>query len=131
MSDPAFIEFKQSTGELTYCWRESRVEITSHAWAGNHAGKNNPAMQDVRCVGPLPQGKYFIEQPVTHPHLGPFAMHLIPDSSNQMFGRDAFYIHGPSMGNNRGQESMGCIIADRQSRENLWATGARELRVVA
>ena len=125
-----YLSFSQSKGVIEHHWRGGVGVITNHAWAGNHEGKNNPDMQDVRCVGPLPRGVYNILPPVTHPHLGPFAMQLEPVQGNEMFGRDAFYWHGPSQDTaHYGQESMGCVISDRGSRVAGWNTGARQLLV--
>lgn len=125
-----YLSFSQSKGVIEYHWRDGVGTISNHAWAGNHAGKNNPSMQKVRCVGPLPQGVYTILPPVTHPHLGPFAMKLEPVEGTDTFGRDGFWWHGASSNpNNYGQESMGCVISDRGSRVAGWETGARQLLV--
>lgn len=125
-----YLVYSQSKGVMDFVWRGNVQEFASGLWAGNHAGKNNPASQDQRCVGPLPRGVYTISSPVKHPHLGPVAMELHPFEGNKMFGRDGFWIHGPSNGNNRGQESMGCIIMPHDKRVALWETGARQLQVV-
>lgn len=120
------ITYRQTTGEIKY-----NGQHLGSGWAGNHAGLNNPRMDHVRMVGPLPRGIYTITKPVMHPRLGPFAMELIPDPSNEMHGRDDFWIHGASQNPKRyHQESMGCIIAMRPLREAIWATGCRHLEVV-
>lgn len=85
-------------------------------WAGNHEGKNNPDMQQVRCVGPLPQGTYKVEPWIErHPHLGPFVAPLT-QVAGETYGRGDFFIHGPSVGSNFGQESKGCIVIARSMR---------------
>lgn len=125
----AHIEFTQSTGNISCAGDQAGFHI-GFGWAGNHKGKNNPALQDQRCLGPLPCGWYTIEEPISHPRLGPFAMHLIPDPGNEMFGRSDFWIHGASMNPmRRGQESLGCICAARPIRERIWKTSHR-LQVV-
>jgi hypothetical protein len=54
--------------------------------------------------GPLPPGRYKIERPRKHPHLG-LSARLIPASENSMLGRGGFYIHS------RGPHgSDGCIV---------------------
>ena len=126
-----YLLYSQANGVMAFGWRGGVNEFASGLWAGNHDGKNNPSAQDKRGVGPLPQGVYTILPPVHHPHLGVVAMQLEPVEGNEMFGRDAFWIHGPSNGNNRGQESMGCIIMPHDDRVRLWETGARQLQVVA
>jgi hypothetical protein len=100
-------------------------------YAGHGAGKNNPTMQYIKMLGPLPQGVYRICTPIGHPRLGPFALKLIPHEDNEMRGRDDFWIHGGSKDPAKaGQESNGCIIATRAQREILWASNDLVLEVV-
>lgn len=123
---PPSVVYSQSTGEISF-----NGQHMGNGWAGHGEGLNNPALQHVRTVGPLPQGRYEIKAPVTHPRLGPFAMELEPYPGNEMFGRDDFWIHGASQDPKRyHQESMGCIIAMRPLRLAIWATGCRLLEVV-
>ena len=87
-------------------------------WAGQLAGKNNPAMQNVSKVGPLPMGTYWVGDPITHPRLGALGFPLTPDPANEMFSRADFYIHGanrktPSI------SSEGCIIQMLPTREYI------------
>lgn len=82
--------FKQSTGEFF----DYDGTLLGKGVAGQGAGLNNPAMQDVHNIGPLPRGTYSIGTPYTHPHLGPLTFNLTPDPSNEMFGRSSFRIHG-------------------------------------
>lgn len=128
-SNRPYLIYSQRHGAMAFGWRGNVSEFATGLWAGNRDGKNNPSAQDQRGVGPLPQGVYSIAPPVTHPHLGPVAMRLDPVQGNEMFGRDGFWVHGPSNGNNRGQESMGCIIMPHDKRVDLWETGARQLWV--
>lgn len=108
-----------------------------HVWTGyaggnegkNPEGVNNPDMQDVRCVGPLPEGKYSFGTPVPQSHLGPFAIPLIPDPSNDMLGRSDFYCHGDTTPS--GNASEGCIIMPRAIRNAMWASPDHQLQVVA
>ena len=84
-------------------------------WAGQGAGKNNPIMQGVHNIGPLPRGRYLIGDAYTHPHLGPVVMNLTPDQANEMFGRSDFRIHGASFVRPE-LSSHGCIIMPRDVR---------------
>jgi len=107
------MKYEQASGKLF-----DEHGLIGVGWAGHSAGRNNPAMQDVKDVGPLPIGFYTIEDPVSGTHLGPLAFPLTPDPSNQMFGRGGFYIHGaeqlhPEM------SSDGCIIQGRAVREYI------------
>ena len=114
--------FEQSTGTLTA--PDGNLAATGYAGGNcgkNPDGKNNPAMQDVQCVGPLPQGVYTVGAPVEGTHLGPFALPLTPDPSNQMFGRGRFYMHGDTTP--AGNASEGCIIMPRAIREAVSASG--------
>ena len=100
-----------------------------NGYSGTREGKNNPAMQDVHNVGPIPCGDYWINAPqntVTH---GPFVLPLLAEKENQMFGRYGFLIHGDSIVE-PGTASEGCIILSRQVRQAIWASGDRRLRVV-
>lgn len=94
--------------------------LVGQGWAGHEAGKNNHDMQQVHGVGPLPIGKYVIADPVEGTHLGPEAFPLVPDPSNEMFGRSAFYIHGASAMHPQ-MSSDGCIILARPSRDYIGA----------
>jgi hypothetical protein len=86
---------------------------TQHA--GN-ADTNDPYAQGVKTTGsgkdhrhggPIPTGRYRIQPPAHHPHLG-LSCRLDPydrDQAPHMLGRDGFYIHG------RGPHgSDGCIV---------------------
>jgi hypothetical protein len=126
------LKYSQSTGIMT------RDELQlARGWAGQHAGKNNPDMQKVRGVGPLPRGLYTIGPwEETHGHLGPMVAALHPDPENDMLADDghertAFFIHGPSQGANYGQESMGCIVMLRADRSSVKNSGETRLQVTA
>ena len=114
----------QSTGQLS---RNGRIEGNGYAGAGD--GKNNPAMQDVQNVGPIPRGLYTIGDPCDTESHGPYVLDLTPDAENEMFGRSAFLIHGDSV-SKPGTASRGCIILPRKVREQIWASGDRELEVI-
>jgi hypothetical protein len=96
--------YEQSTGRLSH----DGVEIWT-GYAGHKEGLNNPQMQDVKGIGPLPQGLYTISIPYAHPHLGPVCMNLEPDQHNQMFNRGDFRIHADNVHNNH-SASEGCIV---------------------
>lgn len=86
--------------------------------AGHGPGLNNPAMQNIRGVGPLPVGRYTIGDAYDDPHLGPVVMRLTPDPANQMFTRAGFFIHGFSA-THYALSSDGCICLQRPSRESI------------
>lgn len=120
--------FNQSTGELT----DPSGAVVATGYAGGNCGKNpegrnNPDMQAVKCIGPLPEGWYDLGEPVAQSHLGPFAIPLIPDPANDMMGRGDFYLHGDTTPS--GNASEGCVIMPRNIREAVKASGER-LQVV-
>ena len=128
MSD-LYAQFSYSTGAVRLMLDDGPVKIGA-GWAGHGEGKNNPAWQAVKSVGPLPVGRYAIGEPFTHPDCGGFAMRLTPLPGTEMHGRDGMLIHGPSKNPAKyGQESNGCLIMPHDQRVALWQTGARILEV--
>ena len=125
-----WIRFSQSTGAFSYIGDGNIIFPIGVGWAGNGPGKNNPDMQDVHDVGPLPRGLYDIGDPENNPHTGPYSLRLTPHPENEMFGRSDFLIHGPALDPSRfGQESKGCAILVRPDRERIVSTGAKTLEV--
>lgn len=90
-------------------------------YAGNGPGLNNPDAQDVQNVGPLPRGKYRMSNFVqAHPTVGSCAIELSPYSTNQMFGRSGFFIHGLAIMDPL-HSSHGCpIIGNNNHRIEMW-----------
>jgi hypothetical protein len=117
--------YSQSTGEL------SRDGIfLCRGYAGFEEGKNNPAMESVHGLGPIPKGRYTIAAIMDSKNTGPRVLMLVPEKETNTYGRDAFQIHGDSM-SKPGGASHGCIIIGRIHRELIWGTKDRELEVVA
>lgn len=103
-----------------------------HGYSGFAEGKNNPAMQNVANMGPLPCGSYTIgaaRDLQGGPH-GPFVLPLTPSPNNQMFGRAGFLMHGDLI-NQPGAASHGCIILPRQIRQMIASSGDNHITVVA
>jgi len=99
-------------------------------YSGAGEGKNNPAMENVRNVGPIPCGDWtIIGPPVDTPTHGPFALRLEPAAETETFGRDGFLMHGDSI-KSPGTASQGCIIMPLPVREQVWNSGDRDLKVV-
>ena len=121
--------YEQKTGKLSH-----NGEVVATGYAGgnegrNPEGKNSPEHQSVPKVGPLPQGKYKFGTPVAQSHLGPFAIPLIPDPANEMFGRSDFFVHGDTTPS--GNASEGCVIVPRSVRNAMAASPDNELEVIA
>lgn len=115
--------YAQDTGYM------SRGGTPFVGYSGTGEGKNNPSMQNLRDIGPLPCGFYTIEPPVDSPEHGPFALPLVPDRDNTMFGRSDFMIHGDSI-EHPGAASEGCIILDRDARQTIWVSNDKVLQVI-
>lgn len=115
--------YQQSTGQLTH--QGVRICV---GYSGAGPGKNNPAMQTARAVGPIPAGRWLIgAAPYDSARVGPYAIRLEPVGHNAC-GRSAFLIHGDSV-RKPGTASKGCIILPRAIRERIVASGDRDLEV--
>jgi hypothetical protein len=97
--------YRQSTGELS-----NEGGLIATGYSGHGEGLNNPALQNVPNVGPVPRGNYTLGPPHDPvDHLGPVAMPLNPAADNQMFGRFGFFMHGDDAAMDH-SASDGCII---------------------
>lgn len=114
--------YNQANGELA---QDDTVVATGYS--GHAEGRNNPAMQDVVAVGPIPIGIYTIGEPCDTETHGPFVLRLTPDPGNDMCGRAGFLMHGD---NARHDASQGCIIMPFTVRKRVWASGDHNLQVV-
>lgn len=122
-------KYYQSTGKIFLVQDDGTEVLRGIGWAGHSAGKNNPAMQCVKGVGPLPRGWYTIGNPYENPHTGHYTMDLTPDLTNDMCGRDLFRIHGANPTNPE-MSSDGCIIQERPVREAIHNSGVNRLQVI-
>lgn len=116
--------YEQSTGRMLHDGAEIGV-----GYSGRGDGKNNPDMEDVQGVGPIPRGQWRIGAAYQHPHLGPVVMNLDPMGFNP-YGRSAFRIHGDSI-SHPGEASDGCIILPRPVRQMIASSSDKVLMVVA
>ncbi len=103
--------------------------IVSRGYAGAGRGRNNPAMQGVRSVGPLPRGRWQMTGVKDSPNTGPYTIVLEPCPGTDALGRSAFRVHGDSV-RAPGTASRGCIILPRAIRERMWRSGERIIEVV-
>lgn len=121
---------------MTYSQRTGLFTIdgwSAVGYSGNGEGLNNPAMQDVKDVGPIPQGVYTVEPPHADPVVGPVAMRLQPAAANEMFGRGDFLIHGDNTKLDH-SASEGCIVLPHSARVEIGAAvliGNDQLTVTA
>ncbi len=118
----------QQAGEL---WWNGK--LISKGYAGKGRGKNNPALQAVKGIGPIPQGIWKMVGVRDSPNTGRFTISLVAQDGNQddihqPTGRSAFRVHGDSI-KNPGTASRGCIVLPRGIREKMWYSGDRVIEV--
>jgi|SRR6185312_7592092 len=126
--------FSTTTGQL---FNGSQYLATGYSGFG--AGKLNPEMENVANVGPLPRGTYTMEiikgedgLPCDYEGKKKPVIRLVPSSTNEMFGRAGFLMHGDSI-SDPGTASHGCVIEDHGTREvvaNAITEGNNTLEVV-
>ena len=79
--------YSQSTGIL------SHGEPLGKGYSGHGQGLNNPKLQMVHNLGPIPKGIWEIGMWFDDPHLGVCVAALRP-TDQDVFGRGGFFIHG-------------------------------------
>lgn len=120
-------KYSQRTGSLM----DPRGEIIATGYSGHGTGLNNPYMQHVEGMGPIPTGSYIIGPPKDPiDHLGPVAMPLTERPGGNYFKRSAFFIHGDNASADH-TASDGCVILARNIRQMIADSDDRELIVVA
>jgi hypothetical protein len=135
MSDPKHNPHLELDASWTYSQKSGELqqdgEHVARGYSGADEGKNNPEMENVLNVGPIPRGDWnIIGPPVDTRTHGPFVLHLEPRPETKTFGRDGFLMHGDSK-EHPGTASQGCIILPRSVREQVWTSGDPHLEVVA
>jgi hypothetical protein len=125
---------KKGIGMLT--WDQSAGTMSrggtliGRGYSGSGRGVNNPVMQAVPGIGPVPKGIYDLTGVKDSPNTGPFTIVIEPALGTDTLGRSEFRIHGDNRLANQ-SASHGCIILPRIAREAIWRTGDRRLLVVA
>ncbi len=119
------ITYEQATGKLV----DRDADVRGMGYSGHGAGVNNPSMQDIKNVGPIPKGYYSIGPFFDDPEKGPIVCHLLPQPGTETFGRSGFMIHGDNHAMNH-TASEGCIILIRPVREWLRDSNENVLEVI-
>ena len=115
----------QHTGEL-----QLNNQHVDNGYSGFGDGKNNPDMEGVEDVGPIPHGDWTISgPPVNTPEHGPYVLTLTPVDPATALGRSGFLMHGDSI-EHPGEASKGCIIMPHDTRVKVWTSGDTDLQVV-
>lgn len=117
--------YEQSTGRF----RHGDL-VMAVGYSGFQEGKNNPLLQHVAGVGPIPQGAYLIGEPFDSPEHGPVTMHLVPLTGTELFGRGGFLIH-PDSKTHPGEASRGCICLPHDPRVEVSVGRDRLLAVIS
>jgi hypothetical protein len=113
--------YRQIDGELMH-----NDEFIGTGYSGRDEGRDNPDMEAVPNVGPIPRGRYSIGPSHTSDRTGPITMDLEP-IGHDACGRSDFRIHGD---NTNHDASHGCIILGRPIRNEIAASGDTELEVI-
>jgi hypothetical protein len=108
-------------------WLGSR--LLGSGYSGSGAGKNDPALDFIPNVGPIPIGKWLLVGLEERGDLHPPVIRLAPAPGTETFHRGGFLIHGDSIAH-PGEASHGCIILPHEVREAIWNSGIRELEVI-
>jgi RHS repeat-associated protein len=130
-SDPSGLDwvYDQSSGQLThfpFTFAETPTALSmanvasdyqENGYSGYGVGKNNPAMEDVESVGPVPAGRWIIGNAFNGP-LGKPEFRLSPAPGTDTHGRSAFLIHADSS-KHPGQASEGCIVCSQTARRKI------------
>lgn len=119
------LRYEQATGQLT----SSTGALLGLGYSGAPSAHNDPAQEMIKGIGPIPRGRYKLGALLQHSDHGPYAIVLIPDPTNEMYGRDSFLIHGDNI-HDPGDASHGCIIQPYETRVAAWTQGDHELEVV-
>lgn len=105
-------------------------EFIGTGHSGHGPGLNNPDMEDVAGVGPIPRGQWrIVRWDDQHGALGPIVAILEPIGHNA-HNRSLLRIHGPSASHPL-TDSDGCIVAEHDCRVEWRASGDMDLLVTA
>lgn len=119
--------YVQRTGHL---YHDSVLIVTGYS--GANEGRNDPAMESVADLGPIPCDLYTIGRAFTHPEAGPFTLRLTPNDGHAgNTERSGFLIHGDNLSHTA---SHGCIIVPRPFRlemDRSVADGDDQLEVIS
>lgn len=105
---------------------EDATGLAVPAYSGTGEGRDNPSLEAVPNVGPIPKGRYGIGEAHFSPHTGPISINLTPDG-HDAHGRTNFRIHGDSENHDA---SHGCIVTDPKTRGAIRDSDDKILDVV-
>lgn len=120
--------YRQSTGHLTRRFLEGNEELIAIGYSGHDQGLNNPMLQALHSIGPIPAGRYTIGPAYESQLLGDVVLPLNPTTETHTFGRGYFRIHGDNLHGDK-TASRGCIVLARSAREAIRDSSDNELEV--
>lgn len=119
---------------MTWTYTQLRGQILNNGefvgtgYSGYGVSKNNPDDEALQAEGPIPRGQWkIVRWDDHHGEKGPQVAVLEP-VDHDAHGRSAFLIHGDSS-EHPGQASHGCIIANREIRDQWRASGDTDILV--
>ena len=121
--------YHQSLGLIYRIDENGRIETETmgKGYSGALGYVNDPAFQNIRNKGVIPEGTYDIERPDPRPGFGDPVLPLTPRKGVAL-GRDNFLIHGDNNAMNQ-SASRGCIILNPKIRNRIVASGDNVLVV--
>jgi len=125
-------QYSQKSGNLEFSGSPV-VGAVATGYSGAGTLKNNPDMQCVSDLGPIPRGEYEIGDPLdlnVDGHTISYALPLRPQAGTDTCNRTGFYIHGDSR-TFPGSASAGCIILPLDVRKKIAESNDKVLRVVS
>jgi hypothetical protein len=118
--------FAQSTGRMWHVTNAGKAMLEA-GYAGRGRGENNPDMQFAEDIGPLPGGRYRMQEPETWHNMS-LCFHLEPQPGTELGGRRDFLIHA-GMRDGSHTASHGCIVLSFDARSKIAASDCRDLVV--
>ena len=124
-------EYCQNTGAINFVNNiTGQVTPIDKGFSGHMQGFNNPSLQAVPYVGPIPVGEYLISQPIFNDaHLVGPVFNLTPINGTNTYTRKDLMIHGGNP-HNYTLSSLGCIIAGPLTRWKIAFSGDQDLHVI-
>jgi hypothetical protein len=100
--------------------------IVGYGYTGSVDYLDDPSEETLVGRGAITAGMYTFRGPHESDKMGSYIWELVPDDTNEMFGRRGFYNHGDNSLYNH-TASGGCIVSPLEVR-SIWRDGDR-LRV--
>ena len=109
-------------------WHDGKPIMGAPLYSGHAEGLNNPALENVHDIGPIPAGKWRIARwDDHHGDKGPVVA-VLEAVGHDAYGRSGFLIHGDNSQGNF-SASHGCIITGLAIRTTMRDTGDTDLLV--